>query len=125
MQGLLDSLVNSHGWRIPDYQCEICNKVGFCATSTSVSNIAKILIGQLAIFRYDPMNNRSRELIPNLMIDDTVTLFVKLSIHGIIWHHGPNVSSGHYTGTFKVNGKCFCKWCVYSRDRLIFLYINL
>ena len=96
LQGLLDWLFDSHDWRIPDYQCESCNKVGFCTTSISASNIVEVLIVQLEIFRYT-MNNRSRKLIPNLRIVDTVTLFEKLNIQGIMWHHGPNITSmaGH------------------------------
>ena len=47
----------------------------FSIISISVSNIAGMLI---LIFRYDPMNNRSRKLIPNLKIDDAITLLSHL-----------------------------------------------
>ena len=45
---------------------------------------------QLVIFRYDPINKGSRELIPNLKIDNMVTLFEKLNNLSIQWHQGPN-----------------------------------
>ena len=77
---------------IPDYCCENCNKVAFCTTSSSVSNIAEMLIFQLVIFRYNSSNNRSRKLILNLKIDDTVTLFETSTVHGIILHQGSKAS---------------------------------
>ena len=70
--------------RIPDYCCENCNKVHVCTTSSPVSNIVEMLMVQLVIFRYDPINNRSRNLIPNLKIDDTAALIEKSSILGIM-----------------------------------------
>ena len=72
---------------MPDYCCENCNQVGFCSISSSASNIAKIFVLQLVLFRYDPMNNRSRKLMPNLKINDTVTC------EGIIQYQGPNACS--------------------------------
>lgn len=33
------------------------------------------MIVQLVIFKYDPMNSRSKKLIPNLKTDDTVAIF--------------------------------------------------
>ena len=109
VQGLLVMLFDSYGPRIPDC-CKNCNKVGFCTTSSSISSIAKMLIVQLVISGYDPLINKSRKLIPNLQVDDTVT-FEKLNIYGIIWHQGANASSGHYVCMFNVNDKMFffCK----------------
>ena len=87
VQSLRHRLFDSHGRGIPDCCCENCIKDGFCTISTSVSDIGKFLIVQLPIFRYDPMNNRIRELIPNLRITwKKVTLSEKLNIHGIIWY---------------------------------------
>lgn len=87
VQSLRHRLFDSHGRGIPDCCCENCIKDGFRTISTSVSDIGKFLIVQLPIFRYDPMNNRIRELIPNLRITwKKVTLSEKLNIHGIIWY---------------------------------------
>ena len=53
------------------------------------------------------MNNRSRKLIPSLTIDDTITLFEKLNIHGIMLDQGVNDNSGHCTCGFIVNDNGF------------------
>lgn len=90
-QGLLYRFLNSHGWRMADHCCEHCNMFGFCTTSISVSNIVEMLIVQLVIFRYDPMNNWSRKHIPNLKINDTITSFKKLNIHGVTLDQGASV----------------------------------
>lgn len=44
VQGLFDSLFDSHVWRIPDYHCENCNEIGFCTTFISISSIVEMLI---------------------------------------------------------------------------------
>ena len=47
-----------------------------------------------------------RKLIPNLKIEDTIAFeHYSKNIHGIIWHQEANAIRGHYTCTFKVNGK--------------------
>ena len=46
VQGLLDNLFNSHGWRIPDCSCE---KFDFCTHLVQFQG----LIFQLVIFEYD------------------------------------------------------------------------
>lgn len=48
------------------------------------------------------LRNRSRKLILNLKVDDTLTFFERLNTYGIIWHQRPKTSSGHYTYTFEV-----------------------
>ena len=98
VQGLHDRLFDSHGRRIPDCSCENCIKVGCCTTSTSLWDTDKILIVQLLIFRYDPMNNRIRKLIPNLRIIWKIK-------YGILWYESPNASSAHYTCLFRVKDK--------------------
>ena len=77
MQCLRERCFNFDSQRISGYCCGNCNKVGFCTTSSSVSGIVEILIVQLVIF-YDPMNNRSRKLIPNLKVDGTLKSIGKL-----------------------------------------------
>ena len=68
------------------------------------------MIVHLVIFRYDPMNNGSRKLISNLKMDDTVILFEKSTIHGIVWDQGPDASSVHHTCFFKVTINVFFVW---------------
>lgn len=64
------------------------------------------------------LRNRSRKLILNLKVDDTLTFFERLDTYGIIWHQRPKTSSGHYTYTFEVtDGWFLCKWYIYSRNR--------
>ena len=53
------------------------------------------------------MNNGSRKLISNLKMDDTVILFEKSTIHGIVWDQGPDASSVHHTCFFKVTINVF------------------
>ena len=107
MLGLLDTVFDSHSQRVQDYCCENCGNVGFCTTFSSVSSIAERLIMQLVIFRYNPMNKRSRKRIPNIKTDNMVTLFKKLNNLSIQWNQGPSTRYGHYTCMFKVNDKGF------------------
>ena len=105
-QELLYRLFDFYGPKISDDCCENCNKVDFCTTSGSVSNNTEILTVQKEWSRYDPMNSRIRKLIPNLKIEDTIAFeHYSKNIHGIIWHQEANAIRGHYTCTFKVNGK--------------------
>ena len=73
-----------------------------------------MLIVQLVLFKYYPKNKRSRKMIPNLKIDDTITLFEKLNVHGIIRCQGPNASRA------KVNDKWVFVSDTYIRQRFIF-----
>ena len=81
----------------PDYRCENCNKKGFCTISSSITHIADVLIIQLIIFRY--IGGTTKKVIPSVIIDNEIRVFDDLTLQGIIWHHGYNANTGHYTSS--------------------------
>ena len=63
----------------------------------NINELSDVLIIQLIIYRSDA--NR-RKIFPNFVIDQHLDRY---SLQGVIWHHGSNMDSGHYTCMVKHN----------------------
>ena len=88
---------------IPGLRCESCQTRGNCYQTSTIFSLPDILIIQLALFSYVDANN-TEKIIPNMNLDETLSLFGKtLTLHGIIYHSGPNTNSGHYTSAVRLN----------------------
>ena len=80
----------------------------------SITNYPSIFILQLKVFIND---NRGRciKVVPNILIQDEITRDgITLKLHGIVWHTGTGLTSGHYTSTVKVSEK----WFLISDDKV-------
>ena len=112
IKGLMDRLFDIHGYRIPDYRCEIeidehgntkgCDQIGHCNQSVQITEMGDIMILQLKIYTADVYGQRSK-IFPNILIDQEITRYECFKLQGIIWHHGDNWDSGHYTADVKVD----------------------
>ena len=104
-------MIESFGNENPrEYMCNLgkhggCHKVDTCSKSSHINELKDVLIVQLLIFTYDSNPNshsfgHKRKIFPNLIVNQEIDQY---SLQGIIWHHGSNVDSGHYTSMIKHN----------------------
>jgi len=99
IQSLLETLFSPYGCSQEDYRCERepgnggCGKRGYCTKASLLTNITNMLLIQLKIFRNDLYGHTWK-----------ITQFETLSLKGIIWHNGQNLTSGHYTVSVKRGG---------------------
>ena len=104
-QNVDDILINSFGIEIPsDYKCNLgptngCGLKNTCNKTSHISKLEDIVIIHLLIFTYDAHGNR-RKIFPNFIISQHLDQY---SLQSIIWHHGDNLDSGHYTSMVKHN----------------------
>ncbi len=121
-QTLEHILIESFGNENPrGYMCNLgkyggCHKMNTCSKSSHINELKDVLIVQLLIFTYDsdPLSvsyGHRRKIFPNLIVDPQIDQY---SLQGIIWHHGSNVDSGHYTSMIKHN----TNWYHISDDNL-------
>ena len=47
------------------------------------------------------MMSMDESFFPNLIIDQEITIRNHYKLKAIIWHHGQNLNSGHYTAMVK------------------------
>ena len=103
VQDIVNSTFNSE--LLDDYRCAIgeangCQQVGFCKKTTLITELKDLLIIQLKIF--DAGLNK---MFPALHVDQDIALFETFELKGIIYHHGNNLRSGHYTSMIKNSGQ--------------------
>ena len=55
-----------------------------------------ILVIQVLIFRHNK-SGRERQYTPNLNIEQDLFLFEKYKLQVIVWYHGENIQTSHYT----------------------------
>ena len=92
---------------LSDFRCETCQSIGNCYKTNTIFRLPDILIIHLSLFSY---NNAGfiEKVIPNLNIDESLSLYGKtLNLSAIIYHDGPNTTSGHYTSSVKINESWF------------------
>ena len=80
--------------------CSTCNKVNTRTKQSIVSGLKDVLAIQLLIFTHDEFG-RQRKFSPDLVIDQEITCIDKYKLKAIIWHHGTEIQSGHYTVMIK------------------------
>ena len=54
------------------------------------------MVIQVLIFRHNK-SGRERQYTPNLNIEPDLFLFEKYKLQVIVWHHGENIQTSHYT----------------------------
>ena len=85
-----------------EYFCERCENSGVSTKTYGFDQANDIIALQLSIFSYDQYGN-SWKKSPSIEIEKDISVFEDYSLQGIIWHHGENLNSGHYTATVKHN----------------------
>ena len=71
-----------------------------CSKSSHINELKDVLIVQLLIFTYDSNPNSVTYGHKRKIFFQQIDQY---SLQGIIWHHGSNVDSGHYTSMIKHN----------------------
>ena len=101
-QQTVENLVNSVNYQdsVLGINCSTCNKVNTRTKQSIVSGLKDVLAIQLLIFTHDEFG-RQRKFSPDLVIDQEITCIDKYKLKAIIWHHGTEIQSGHYTVMIK------------------------
>ena len=88
--------------------------VGTSTKAVFVTQLSDALIIQLNIFKV--INGTNKKLIPNLIIDEQISLWgnvMELSV--IIYHEGEQSDCGHYTSRVKIEDT----WFLISDTRIV------
>ena len=114
-QQTVENLVNSVNYQnsILGVDCSKCHKVNTRTKQSIVSGLKDVLAIQLIIFTHDDFGNE-RKLFPDLVINQEITCIDKYKLKAIIWHHGTEIQSGHYTAMIKQSNN---QWIHISDDK--------
>ena len=79
-----------------------CQKLNTSTKAVYVTQLYDALIIQLKIFKY--IDGISRKFIPNLIIDEKISLWGKrMILSGVIFHEGEQSHCRHYASGVNVN----------------------
>ena len=84
-----------------NYRCENCDERGNCTKTEQVVTEGDVMIYQLKIYTEDA--NGKTKIKPKITIDKVINHGGEFDLKRIIWHHGKNWDSGHYTADVKIN----------------------
>ena len=137
VSGLLRRVLDSHGCRLPQYQCKIvrnqsgnevldengnrqgCDQFGCCDESIQITEVGDIMILQFKVYTEDLSGRRSK-IFPNMIIDQEIIQYDYFDLQGIIWHHGRDWQNGHYTSDVKIDGIWYSTSDTYINERPTF-----
>ena len=106
ISGILNELMDPRGRAMPDYRCDECSIAGSSTKAVCVTHLSEVLIIQLSIFKF--IDNTTKKIIPNLIIDEEISLWGNtMTLHAIVYHEGEQSNSGHYTSGVKMNNTWF------------------
>ena len=76
-------------------------------TSTSYGKLGKLLVMELRKTEFDPDECQGIKVGANVSVNKNIRLsssgkMVKFSASSIVFHHGPGVTQGHYTGVHRL-----------------------
>jgi ubiquitin C-terminal hydrolase len=92
----------------PDYRCDNCSVYGNCSEETTITDSKDVIIIQLRVFKFIRELNYSQKIFPTINIDETISLYGdSFKLHGIIYHYGIHLNTGHYTSAVNINGTWF------------------
>ena len=106
IKSLLSKLMTAQ--YLPNYRCDRCNAYVNASEQTTVTNFKDLVIIQLVIFENVSGINYQQKIFPKINIDETISLYGEsLKLHGIVYHHGIHLNSGHFTSAVNINDKWF------------------
>ena len=90
-----------------NYRCvDGCQKLNTSTEAVYVTQLSDALIIQLNIYKY--IDGISKKFIPNLSIDEEISLSGnRMVLSGVVYHEGEQSHCGHYTSGVNVNNTWF------------------
>ena len=107
INGMLHQLMDPRGEYLENYRCvDGCQKLNTSTKAVYVTQLSDALIMQLNVFKY--IDGISKKFIPNLSIDDEISLWGnRIVLSGVNYHEGEQSHCGHYTSGVNVDNTWF------------------